>query len=164
MWIRRVHPNNDVLVTGAKAAFLEKVTDLKDLVEDALHRLSNTSRTIACDGHRATKMCGLLSDVSSTLRSTHEEIQMATEILESMVLNICPSLSLSTPIYLLSSVFLFIYLSIHPSGIYLSISLSLFIHPFFARGFPMPIANVWFFLFVIDLKSQLSIICMCLLL
>ncbi|XP_039201102.1 laminin subunit gamma-3 isoform X1 [Crotalus tigris] len=72
---------------GAQAVFLEKMTDLKDLVEDALHRLSNTSRTIACDGHRATKMCGLLSDVSSTLWSTHEEIQMATEILESMELS-----------------------------------------------------------------------------
>ncbi|KAL7980882.1 hypothetical protein Chor_002036 [Crotalus horridus] len=51
---------------GAQAIFLEKMTDLKDLVEDALHRLSNTSRTIACDGHRATKMCGLHSDEPSS--------------------------------------------------------------------------------------------------
>ncbi|XP_060539933.1 laminin subunit gamma-3 isoform X1 [Pantherophis guttatus] len=71
------------LLEGAKAAFLEKMTDLKGLVEDAHHRLSNTSRAIACDSQRATKVCGLLSDVSSTLRSTHEDIQLATEILES---------------------------------------------------------------------------------
>ncbi|ETE68256.1 Laminin subunit gamma-3, partial [Ophiophagus hannah] len=61
----------------------EEMMDLKDLVEDAHHRLSSTSRNIACDGQRATKVCGLLSDVSSTLRSTHEDIQLATEILES---------------------------------------------------------------------------------
>ncbi|XP_058015635.1 laminin subunit gamma-3 isoform X2 [Ahaetulla prasina] len=77
------HLQRPYLFEGAKAVFLEKMTDLKDLVEDAHHRLSNTSRTIACDGQRATKVCGLLSDVSSTLRSTHEDIQLATEILES---------------------------------------------------------------------------------
>ncbi|XP_070614585.1 laminin subunit gamma-3 isoform X2 [Erythrolamprus reginae] len=77
------HLQHPYLWEGAKAAFLEKMTDLKDLVEDAHHRLSNTSRTIACDGQRATKVCGLLSDLSSTLRATHEDIQLATEILES---------------------------------------------------------------------------------
>uniref|UniRef100_A0A8C6YDU2 Laminin subunit gamma-3 n=1 Tax=Naja naja TaxID=35670 RepID=A0A8C6YDU2_NAJNA len=82
------------LLEGAKAAFLEKMMDLKDLVEDAHHRLSNTSRNIACNGQRATKVCGLLSDVSSTLRSTHEDIQLATEVLESTVPNICQSLFL----------------------------------------------------------------------
>ncbi|XP_026541517.1 laminin subunit gamma-3 [Notechis scutatus] len=71
------------LLEGAKAAFLEKMMDLKDLVEDAHHRLSNTSRNIACNGQRATKVCGLLSDVSSTLQSTHEDIQLATKVLES---------------------------------------------------------------------------------
>ncbi|XP_013924368.1 PREDICTED: laminin subunit gamma-3 [Thamnophis sirtalis] len=72
------------LLEGAKAAFLEKMTDLKGSLENAGHRLSNASRTIACDGQRAAKVCGLLSDVSSTLRSTQEEIQLATEVLGSL--------------------------------------------------------------------------------
>ncbi|XP_025033164.1 laminin subunit gamma-3 [Python bivittatus] len=76
------HLHHQFLLKGVKVTFLEKMTELKDLVGDAYSRLWNASSSIGCDGHRATKMCGLLSDICSTLQSTHQEIQMASEILE----------------------------------------------------------------------------------
>ncbi|XP_063172513.1 laminin subunit gamma-3 [Candoia aspera] len=76
--------HHQYLLEGTKAAFLEKMAELRDLVDDAHRRLRTTSSSIGCDSHRAAKTCGLLSDISSTLQFTHREIHMATEILETM--------------------------------------------------------------------------------
>ncbi|XP_063000787.1 laminin subunit gamma-3 [Elgaria multicarinata webbii] len=74
------------LLKGAKAAFLGEIAELDKLVRDAQSRLSNTSGMIGCDGYGGTKACILLSDIQSSLQSTHREIQLASETLTAMEL------------------------------------------------------------------------------
>ncbi|KAK1155914.1 laminin subunit gamma-3-like [Acipenser oxyrinchus oxyrinchus] len=71
---------------NARDAFLNQFMELETSVRTIQERLSNISRDLNCSGAGNDKHCSALNDTGSSIQATQEQLQLARETLDNMVI------------------------------------------------------------------------------